>query len=396
MYFACCVSDFVKTCDTCQKTKHDRRGKLGYLQPLEIPAQPFDTISLDFVSGLPMSNGKNAILVVVDKLTKYAHFIPTTTDINASSTAQLLFDEVFKTYGLPRVMIGDRNPRWTSSLWQELAWLTGTKLALSTSKHPQTDGQTEVMNHQLETMLRAYVQHNKKSWTNWLSLLHLAYNNARHSSHQEAPAFLLLGFKPRTVSDSLFEQGLKIGTLSLPVQQRVEDLKSHWDAARNAIKKSADKQAYHYDKKRSLPKFKVGKEVLINPHSLELLESKGKAVKLVQRYLGPFEVTEVISPTSYCLRLPDTYPMHNVVNLEHLTKYNRSPDSDRQFLSNPRDFIQASEEYEIEKIVQEKTVKGKDYYLVRWIGYGAEHNLWLSRYELRNAPEILNQWKLSQ
>lgn len=101
------VLDYVKTCNTCQKTKPNQRGKQGYLQLLEIPAQPFDTISLNFISGLPMSNGKNAILVVVDKLTKYAHFIPTTTDINASGTAQLLFDQVFKTYGLPHVMIGD-------------------------------------------------------------------------------------------------------------------------------------------------------------------------------------------------------------------------------------------------------------------------------------------------
>lgn len=145
-------------------------------------------------------------------------------------------------------------------------------------------------------MLQAYVQHNKKSWTEWLSLLHLAYNNSRHSSHQEAPAFLLMGFKPQTPLDILVEQGLKTGSLSLPVQRQVEDIKGHRDAAQDAIKKSADKQAYQYNKRRSLPKFKVGEEVLINPHSLELLETKGKAVKLVQRYLGPFKVTKIISP----------------------------------------------------------------------------------------------------
>lgn len=390
------VSDYVKSCDVCQKVKHDRSGKTGYLKPLEIPAQPFDTISLDFISGLPMSNGKNAILVVVDKLTKYAHFIPTTTEINASETAQLLFDEIIKTYGLPRVIVGDRDPRWTSSLWQELAQLMNTRLALSTSKHPQTDGQTEAMNQQLETMLRAYVQHDKKSWSQWLNILHLAYNNSRHSSHQQTPAYLLFGYHPRTPTNVLREQGLKLESYSTPVQLRVQDIRDHRDAARDAITKSADKQAYQYDKRRNMPRFKVGDEVLINPHSLELLESKGEAKKLVQRYIGPFEVTEIISPTSYRLRLPDTYPMHNVVNLEHLTKYTRSPDTDRTLLPNPRDFIQASEEYEIERIVQERTRKGKTSYLVRWIGYGAEHDLWLSRYELRNAPEILANWKLSQ
>lgn len=212
------VGEYVKTCDTCQKTKHNRRGKTGFLKPLEIPAQPFDTISLDFVSGLPMSHGKNAILVVVDKLTKYAHFIPTTTEINASKTAQLLFDEVIKTYGLPRVLVGDCDPRWTSLLWQELARLVDTRLALSTSKHPQTDGQTEAMNQQLETMLRAYVQQDKKSWSQWLNMLQLAYNNTVHSSHQQTPSFLLFGYRPRTPIDALKEQGLKLESHSTPVQ----------------------------------------------------------------------------------------------------------------------------------------------------------------------------------
>lgn len=187
-----------------------------------------------------------------------------------------------------------------------------------------------------------------------------------------------------------------MGTQSTSVEQRIQEINEHREAARDALIKSADKQAYQYDKKRSLPKFKVGDEVLINPHSLELLESKGEAKKLVQRYIGPFEITGIVSPTSYRLRLPDTYPMHNVVNLEHLTKYTRSHDPSRTILPNPRDFIQASEEYEVDKIVQEKTVKGKKLYLVRWIGYGAEHDLWLSRYELRNAPEILANWDLSQ
>lgn len=113
------------------------------------------------------------------------------------------------------------------------------------------------------------------------------------------------------------------------------EIQEHWDAARDAINKSANKQAYHYDKRRALPKFKIGDEVLINPHSLKLLESKGEAKKLVQQYIGPFEITEVISPTAYRLRLPDTYPMHNMVNLEHLTKYSRSPDSNRTTLPNP-------------------------------------------------------------
>ena len=130
------VNNYVKTCDPCQKTKHSRAKTPGFLQPLAIPAEPFDTISLDFITGLPDASGKDAILVVVDKFTKFATFIATRTDISASETAALLFQRLVKLFGLPRVIIGDRDPRWTSSVWKELAQLFKTRLALSTSRAP--------------------------------------------------------------------------------------------------------------------------------------------------------------------------------------------------------------------------------------------------------------------
>jgi len=144
----------------------DRGAGTGYLQPLEIPIYPFDHISMDFVTGLPLSQGKDAILVVVDKLTKYALFIATTTEITAEESAILLFRHVIKFFGLPSRIIGDCDPRWTSAVWNSLARLFGTRLALSTSKHLQTDGQMEVMNQHLETMLRAYVQEDRTDWAN--------------------------------------------------------------------------------------------------------------------------------------------------------------------------------------------------------------------------------------
>jgi hypothetical protein len=349
----CDVIDYVLSCDPCQKVKHDRGPKTGYLQPLAIPSKPFDTISLDFITGLPESLGKDAVLVLVDKLTKFALFVPTTTDVSASETATLIFKRLVKLFGLPSTIIGDRDPRWTSSVWKSLASLFNSRLALSTSKHPQTDGQTEVLNQHLETMLRAYVQADQKDWAQWLDILQLAYNNSSHSSHNSAPAELLMGYKPRTPLDLLSEHGLmKIEGLP-DLQLRLKELLAHRESAKDTIKRSLDKQAYQYDKGRCLPKLQVGDEVLINPHSLELVDIKGKSRKLVQRKIGPFEITEVLSPTTYRLRLPDTYPMHNVVNIQHLTKYLRSPDNSRPFLTNPRDDLRSSEEYEVERIVGE-------------------------------------------
>jgi hypothetical protein len=120
---------------------------------LEIPAIPFEDISLNLITGLPKSLDKDAILIVVDKLTKYTHFIAMTMEVTALEVASLLFKRIVKHFGLPTDLIGNCNPRWTSTVWKVLAQMFGTQLALSMSKHPQMDGQTEVMNQHLETML---------------------------------------------------------------------------------------------------------------------------------------------------------------------------------------------------------------------------------------------------
>jgi hypothetical protein len=315
------VSEYICSCDPCQKIKHDRGAGVGYLQPLAIPAAPFDTISLNFITGLPKSHGKNAILVVVDKFTKFVQFIATTIDVTAEETATLLFKRLVKLFGLPRTIVGDRDPHWTSSVWKCLAQLFNTKLVLSTSKHPQMDGQTEVMNLLLETTLRAYVQANQKDWAAWLDVLQLVYNNAEHSLHKTTPAQLLLGYKPHTPLDFLTNSSQMVTEGHAGLQTCVKELEAHREAAHDAIQRSADRQAYQYDKGCRAPTLKVGDKVLINPHTLELVDMKGCSHKLVQRKIGPFEITEVINPTAYRLRLPDTYPMHNVVNIQHLAKY---------------------------------------------------------------------------
>ena len=149
---------------------------------------------------------------------------------------------------------------------------------------------------------------------------------------------------------------------SLPeLHQRLTELALHREAAHNALKRSLDKQAYYYDRGRHQPE---GDEALINLHSLELVDVKGKSRKLVQRKIGPFEIMEVLSPTTYRLRLPDTYPMHPVVNIQHLTKYHCSPDNTRNILENPRDQLRSSKEYEVETIVAERRRGNKTFYLI--------------------------------
>ena len=129
----------------------------GLLQPLPVPFAPWTVISLDFIEGLPMSNKKNVILVVVDKFTKYGHFIALAHPFTALQVAQAYMDQIYKLHGLPKSIISDRDKIFTSRLWQELFKLSDTQLLMSSSYHPQTDGQTERLNQCLEAFLHCTV-----------------------------------------------------------------------------------------------------------------------------------------------------------------------------------------------------------------------------------------------
>ncbi|KAL5803158.1 hypothetical protein ACOSQ4_031463 [Xanthoceras sorbifolium] len=156
------IKDYIRQCDTCQRHKAEQVTPAGLLQPLSIPNQIWKDISMDFVEGLPASNGKTTIFVVVDRLSKYTHFIPLSHPYSAVSVAKLFFDNVFKLHGLPRSIVCDRDPTFVSTFWKELFRLNGMSFNFSSSYHPQTDGQTEVVNRTLEMYLRCFTSSRPK------------------------------------------------------------------------------------------------------------------------------------------------------------------------------------------------------------------------------------------
>ncbi len=190
------LKKFVQTCDICQKAKPRKHAPYGLLQPIPIPNRPFEVITLDFIPELPESNGFDNILVVVDKLTKYGIFIPTTTTINEIETANLVFKHIICDYGLPRQIISDRDAKWTGKFWEEVCEEMKIKRALTTAHHPQADGQTEILNQTIEIAIRAYVGPERDDWSEMLNPLRLAYNSSVNSSTGYSPAFLLRGYEP--------------------------------------------------------------------------------------------------------------------------------------------------------------------------------------------------------
>jgi transposase InsO family protein len=150
------VHDFVTACQVCQQAKPDRSKLPELLQPLPVPDHAWKIVSLDFIEGLPVSEGFNCILVVVELFSKYAHFIGLRHPFTAASIAKVFFQTVYKLHGMPSALISDRDKIFTSTLWKELFKLAKVELHMSTAYHPQSDGQTERVNQCLETFLRCF------------------------------------------------------------------------------------------------------------------------------------------------------------------------------------------------------------------------------------------------
>jgi len=171
------VKRYVEGCDACQQNKNHTEQPASKLMPNSIPEKPWMHILADFITKLPLAQGYDLILVVVDRLTKIVHFIPTTEKTSAEGLVRLFRDNVWKLHSLPKSIISDRGPQFAAGLMQELNEMLGIKSKLSTAFHPQTDRQTERINQELEQYLRMFIDHRQEQWPEWLGTAEFAYNN---------------------------------------------------------------------------------------------------------------------------------------------------------------------------------------------------------------------------
>ena len=181
------VEAYVKGCDVCLASKAVRHKPYGDLRSLPVPTHWWKDLSMDFVTGLPVSidwkgDGYDSILVIVDRLTKMVHYKPVKITLDAPGLAEVIIDVVVRHHGLPDSIVTDRGSLFTSKFWSSLCYFLGIKRRLSTAFHPQTDGQTERQNSTIEAYLRAFVNFEQNDWARLLLMAKFAYNNAKNSS----------------------------------------------------------------------------------------------------------------------------------------------------------------------------------------------------------------------
>ncbi|GJT31064.1 putative reverse transcriptase domain-containing protein [Tanacetum coccineum] len=283
----------------------------------EIPVWKWEGIAMDFVTKLPRtSSGHDTIWVIVDRLTKSAHFLPMREDYKMERLARLYLNEIVARHGVPISIISDRDSRFTSRFWQSMQEALGTRLDMSTAYHPQTDGQSERTIQTLEDMLRACVLDFRGSWDVHLPLVEFSYNNSYHSSVRCAPFEALYGRKCRSpIMWAEVGEGQLIGPeLVQETTEKISQIKDRLKAAR-------DRQKSYADKRRKPLEFSVGDYVLLKVSPWKGVVRFGKKGKLAPRFVGPFEIIEKVGPVVYRIDLPkELNGVHDTFHVSNLQK----------------------------------------------------------------------------
>jgi len=327
--------------------------------PNSIPEKPWTHISADFITKLPIAQGYNSILVVVDRLTKMVHFIPTTEKTSAEGLARLFRDNVWKLHRLPESIVSDRGLQFAAGIMWELNRMLGIKSKLSTAFHPQTNRQTERVNQKLEQYLRMFIDHRQEQWPDWLGMAEFAYNNKTHSSTKVSPFKANYGQDPR-IGFEMRRKGKYEGA-----EKFVTKMKEIQEEAKAALGKVQEEIKKYIDKKREeVDDYKVGDLVMLSTKDLKYQIVGRRTEKLTERFVGPYRIKKIISLNTVELELPSTVKIYSVVNISRIQRYIGQVEGQRKEQPAPV-IIEGEEEWEMERILNKQRIRGKDKYLVR-------------------------------
>ena len=395
------VREYVKSCVTCQRAKHSTSKTPGELHPI-VAKHPWEIVTMDFVTGLPLDSRTkfSQILVMVDKFTKYVMLEPCGVDVDAKQTAALFTKRVISEHGVPSIVISDRGPQFSSEVWATILKLMGSRTAIATTHHPQTDGQSERVIQTLTRIIRAYVRDQSSTWLEMLPLFQFALNNSASSATHLSPFQLAHGRDPVSPVNFMLNQPDDLpGGVDLGRSRHVISWARNWWKARRKLCKFA-LENLRFGAKITKRRYDSGRKPLhIEPGDLVLLSVKshpafGDVRKLRMRYTGPYVVKRKIHPNAYELEglPPNVPPTQNVSHLRLFyptpPKFETRPEPARAVGPLP---VRSHQEWEVEAITQDRLVNGQRQYRLKWKDH--EEQTWVRISQLQHCAEMLREYQ---
>ncbi|KAH0606111.1 uncharacterized protein H6S33_003772, partial [Morchella sextelata] len=360
------VDQYVRNCNVCARSKAPRNAPYGVLRPMPIPDGPWRDVSVDFVTDLLESDGYNAILVVVDRLTKMRHLIPTTKEADSKEVAKLYINNVWKLHGLPETMVSDRGTQFVAEFWRSLCDRLEISPKFSTAFHPQTDGQTERINAVMEQYLRSYVSYQQDDWVRWLPMAEFATNNHASETTRISPFYANSGRNPRMTFGPL-EHGRttaedQANSIAREMKDILDFLKDELFRAQRIQKESAN------IRRTPAPHYRVGDK----------------------KCIGPYIVKRIVNPYAYELELPRSMKVHPVFHVSLLSSAANDPLPGQQHLPPPPVEVEGQEEWEVENILDSRNRRGRFEYLVKYAGY--DEASWQPLSDVEHSTDIVKRF----
>ena len=316
---------------------------------------------MDFIVKLPLSDSYDTILTITDTFSKTSIFIPCNETVNVEQTAKLYATYVLPHYGLPHHIISDHDPQFTSVFSRELCHTLGISQNISTAYHPQTDGQSECTNQCLEQYLRIFIDYHQQNWASLLPLAQYTLNAWPNATTKKAPFELILGHIPKVHQSA---RPFK----SPSVESRLQQLKQACEEAKEALQKATN---------MTLPTrfepYQIGDQVWLEGRNLHTTHPSSK---LAPRRYGPFTITRVVSRTSYQLKLPPQWKLHDVFHATLLTPYKETALNGQTYQEPAPDLIDGQPGWEVESILGVRRQRNQLQYLIQWKGFSEAHDSW--------------------